>query len=137
MNLNEKIIMLIDDDKATMAYNVKIVSDSHAFDKIIQIKSPDKALEYLKASIEHSHKLPDLLLVDVNLPEMDGFELIDTIDELLDDENIEIVPIFVMLTSFFYKRDFEKFEKTPYAKKFLSKPLDRNQFSNLIKEFNL
>ncbi len=129
--------MLIDDDEATMVYNVKVVSSSNCFDKIIQIKTPEKALEYLKASIEHNHKLPNLLLVDVNLPEMDGFELIDSIDELLEDENIEEVPVIVILTSSFYKRDFEQFEKTPYARKFLSKPLKKEQLENLLSEFSL
>lgn len=65
-----KTILVVDDDKVLLLDAKRKLQDSY---KVVGVPSGKLALEYLK-----SHT-PDLILLDVMMPDMDGFELLDTI----------------------------------------------------------
>lgn len=135
MKLDTQSIVLVDDNDVTNYYNADIVLESGIFNKIITHQSPNQTLEFLKSCIANEQDLPSIFVIDVKMPEMDGFELIDEIDELLDIAGLELSPVFIILTTSTHMRDFEQFDKTPLAKKFVSKPLDQEKFQDVLKEF--
>ena len=135
MNLDNKTIVLVDDNNVTNYYNTDIVMSSGKFEKVIIHESPTQTLDFLKESLAKRMDIPSIFVIDVKMPEMDGFELIDEIDELFDQEEVELSPIFVVLTTSNHMRDYEQFDKTPLAKKFIPKPLDEEKFNEVLKEF--
>lgn len=135
MKLDTQSIVLVDDNDVTNYYNADIVMESGVFTKVITHQSPIQTLEFLKTCISNEQDLPSIFVIDVKMPEMDGFELIDEIDELLDMAGLELSPVFIILTTSTHMRDFEQFDKTPLAKKFVSKPLDQEKFLEVLKEF--
>lgn len=136
MELNDKKILLIDDDVIVNKVN-KFLIDSIGFFETIESKTaPQEALDYFEELMKAKVELPGFVLVDISMPEIDGFEFIDLLDELFETYEIDVLPTFVILSASNFKRDYEQFDKTPIVKKFLSKPLDKEEFENVLKELN-
>ena len=136
MSLDNKKILLIDDDVVVNKVNKYLIESTGIFDSVESKTAPQEALDYIKTQIQSKATIPGFILVDISMPEIDGFEFIDLIDELFEDEGIDIMPIFVILSSSNFKRDYEQFDKTPAVKKFLSKPLQKEDFEKVLKELD-
>lgn len=63
----KELILVVDDDTINLKIADKMLGESY---KVKGVKSGQEALEYLKESI------PNLILLDLHMPEMDGFEVI-------------------------------------------------------------
>ena len=136
MELNNKKIILIDDDVIVNKVNKFLIDSTGLFENIESKTAPQEALNYFEELIKIKAELPGFVLVDISMPEIDGFEFIDLLDELFEDYEIEELPAFVILSATNFKRDYEQFDKTPIVKKFLSKPLDKDEFENVLKELD-
>jgi len=69
-----------------------------------------------------NEKKPDLLFLDINMPEKDGFELLEMLDE---------VPITIFTTAF-DEYAIKSFEYNAFD--YLLKPIDQKRFTNSIKK---
>jgi len=136
MQPDKKQALLIDDDFIVNKINKYLIDSMHVFDSIEMKSTPAEALDFLKEKLVNNEALPGLILVDISMPEMDGFEFIDVIDELLEEYKIQEAPLFALLSGSNYKRDHEQFEKTPIVKKFLSKPLQKEDLEKLLNDFS-
>jgi CheY-like chemotaxis protein len=136
MKLDKKKILLIDDDIVVNKLNKYLIESVGFFDKIESKTAPQEALAYFSEIIENNESIPGFVLVDISMPEIDGFEFIDLLDELFEENEIEIMPSFVILSGSNFKRDFEQFDKTPIVKRFLSKPLQKEEFETVLKELD-
>jgi len=134
MELNNKKIILIDDDVIVNKVNKFLINSTGFFETIESKTAPQEALNYFEELIKIKAELPGFVLVDISMPEIDGFEFIDLLDELFEDYEIDELPAFVILSATNFKRDYEQFDKTPIVKKFLSKPLDKDEFESVLKE---
>lgn len=77
-----KNIMIIDDDKINLATARKVLSDEY---KVIPILKGTQALTYLQNGD------CDIILLDINMPEMDGFEVLKKIREMEKCKNIPVI----------------------------------------------
>lgn len=137
MTIDNKSILLIDDDVIVNSINKKLIESLNKFDSVEIKSNPELALEFFENQIKNNKNLPGVILVDISMPEIDGFEFIDSVEEILDENNIEEIPSFIMLSGSKYKRDFEKFDKTPIIKKFLMKPLNKEELNAALLEIDM
>ena len=87
-NVNEKKkILIVDDDEIQLSFAEIILNDEY---KIVTAKSGKKALDHLYHGF-----VPDLILLDILMPEMDGFEAYNRIRAI---SLLQDIPI-VFLTS--------------------------------------
>jgi CheY-like chemotaxis protein len=91
---DQKVNVLIVEDTMTQALMLQHLLEQHNYNTTIA-RSPVKALEHLKDN------LPDIILSDVSMPDMDGYELCR---KLKDDPRTAKIP-FVLLSSFNDARD--------------------------------
>jgi len=91
---DKAIDVLVVEDTMTQALILQHLLESHQF-KVFVARSGSKALEYLKTS------RPDIILSDVNMPEMDGYELCRIVKS---DLAMKEIP-FVLLSSFHDPKD--------------------------------
>ena len=99
-------IMIIDDNKIDRYVVEMIVKKTNFADNVIQIESGTLALEYLKAHADHPENLPGLVLLDVNMPEMNGFEFMEQYEKLSD--AIKTTCKIMLLTSSIHPVDIDK-----------------------------
>ena len=66
----KKIILIVDDDRLSLSTAQNLLSDSY---KAVAVNSGKQAYKYLE---RHT---PDLILLDINMPEIDGFEVMRTL----------------------------------------------------------
>lgn len=77
-----KILLLIDDSPFDLKINTKIADHSGLFDEVLALSSGRAALAYLAESLSSPEKLPGLILLDIQMPEMNGFEFVEHYTQL-------------------------------------------------------
>ncbi len=83
-------IMIVEDNRAMSAFLKNELTNYH----IIQTQNGREAYDQL-VILRHKHKLPDLIISDVMMPEMDGFELVMKLQKM---EEVSQIPV-IMLTA--------------------------------------
>lgn len=73
----QKNIWVIDDDPIYQIIINKIIKKSHAFYNSSSFINGKEALIALKNSMNDNESLPDIILLDINMPVMDGWEFMD------------------------------------------------------------
>lgn len=125
---SEKInfILLVDDDPINNYLNLRLLDSLHVADEVKVCINGMEALEFLKSLSDQS---PDLILLDVNMPVLDGFEFLNAFDDLkiTQKDNIKIV----MLTTSSAMSDLEKIESLGYE--VINKPLTEEKILNILK----
>lgn len=82
MSFKYKIIMIIDDD-AIDNYLVKVlISANNIAETILEFDNGEKALEYLFLNKNNHENLPEIILLDIYMPRMNGIEFIEKLDEM-------------------------------------------------------
>jgi len=109
-------ILVIEDDSCTAAIVGELIGKDEQ-NEIIFAENGEKGLEKSKS------EMPDLIILDINLPDKNGFDICDTIREKL---NIFGNPLILMLTSETAQKDIVKgLEKG--ADDYLKKPFDYSE----------
>ncbi|MEQ8357933.1 MAG: response regulator [Cytophagales bacterium] len=117
--MNEKReILLIDDDATSNLINEVVIKKSNLFNSIKTVIAAESGLNYLLSKPDN---LPEVIFLDINMPEMDGWEFLDKFAEL-DTEIRDKIDIY-MLSSSQNPDDIIRAVKNPFVKDFLSKPL--------------
>lgn len=117
-----KTVLIVEDNDL----NMKLFHDlleAHGYNTI-QTKD---GMEALSLAREHS---PDLILMDIQLPEVSGLEVTKWIKE---DEALKSIPV-IAVTAFAMKGDEEKIREGG-CEAYIAKPISVENFLNMVKEF--
>lgn len=124
--MNTKItIFLIDDDPINNIVNNKLLKKFNASLEIIEFLSASSALKHLKT---HPDQLPHYILLDINMPEMNGWEFLDSYQPL------KLPCKLFLLTSSIAHEDIKEAKKYPVVKGFLTKPLEEDKIRRIFTE---
>ena len=113
---------LIDDEPIFNLISSKIISRSGWQGEVRVFISARTALEEIKMHITNEGYLPDFIFLDVRMPEMDGFQFLEELNNL-PKEPLKYIRVF-MLSSSLDQKDIVRSQQFPMVKSFLSKPLD-------------
>jgi len=119
---SRKNILLIDDDEIHLAITELALKDEYA---IFMVKSGEEALVFL----EKNHILPDLILLDILMPSMDGWIIFDKIQDIV---SLKCTPIM-----FYTSLDEESAKEKAYelgAFDYITKPCDQAILLNRIRD---
>lgn len=122
-------VLCIDDDYPTNVYNEVILSESNLLESY---KIFNNGIEALRA-LENIPNKPDLLLVDINMPKMDGWSFIKALkDQQV--ENEEEPYLIYMLTTSSSPLDQAKSEEYTWVKGVMEKPLTEEMLEQALKQ---
>lgn len=128
--MKKKHILLIDDNDVDNYLSNYIISKNQLAKKTTIETSGIKALELLKSFNESNIEFPDLIVLDLKMPSMDGFEFLD--DFLSFPINKTENCTVVMLTSSNNQKDIERSKQYPIIKKYLKKPITLLSFNEIL-----
>jgi CheY-like chemotaxis protein len=115
-----KNVLLVDDDFVFTFLNKKIISSLKFVNEIDTAQNGLQAIELLNASVDNDKPLPDIILLDLNMPIMDGFGFLDAFRNLEHPQKHRIKIIIV--TSSMHPEDLQR-AKDYGVTSYLTKPL--------------
>jgi len=128
-HVNYKKVVFIDDDKELVGIYNSILERKDLADFLICFDNAEEGINYLK---EKSRKeLPDYILLDLYMPEMDGFEFLQQLEKL--GKRKDSIEVYVC-TSSRNKDDRNRVMKYPFVSAFLEKPLPSDFLELLIRD---
>lgn len=128
---NIPLISIIDDDPVFQFTAKRLIQSINLVDKIIQFPDGEKAINYFKINKGISENLPDLIFLDLNMPYLDGWQFLDEFTTISFKKNL--ITIYIC-TSSNSTLDQEKFNEYSKLKGYLTKPIDKEKFSVIIKK---
>ena len=75
--MTKKVIWVIDDDPIYQIIINKIIQKSEAFSTVSTFKNGRIALDAFQQLLDNDTALPDIILLDINMPVMDGWEFME------------------------------------------------------------
>lgn len=127
--LGNKInLLVIDDDDINIFIIKKIVEKTGLDINMVSKGNGQQAIEYIKESVAIPEQFPNLMLIDINMPIMNGWEFIEAYQML----NIQQSVDMYILSSSVYENDIEKTKSYISVKGFISKPLSIERLKELV-----
>jgi CheY-like chemotaxis protein len=124
-------ILLIDDDPIINMINDKIIAMTLPSARVSAYTHAGLALARLKHWAESDPtQLPDFIFLDINMPEVDGWEFLDEFVGL--PQTVQQKTLVIMLTSSIDISDIARSRTYKPVYDFLSKPLSPNNLNTLI-----
>jgi len=126
---NSKPILLVEDDDVDAMTAKRALSDLRITNPLVHAANGEQALRYLR---DENNKKPCLILLDLNMPKMNGIEFLKTVKV---DNGLRKIPVVVLTTSRNEKDIVESFELS--AAGYIVKPADYKKFVEAIRAINL
>ena len=126
--------LLIDDEEVFNFIHTQVIQLIQPDAQIKEIRSSSMALDYIRTSIEKTDEFPDAILVDINMPEMNGFELLEELQKL--STSFIKKPHIYMVTSSLFESDRKRAQSFSILSGFMEKPISADQVQTVINQIN-
>ena len=127
--------MLIDDNQDDNYIHERVIKKNGAAEIVIAKESALLALDYLKAKSNHEYIHPDLILLDINMPGMDGWEFLEEYKKL--DKELQSKMVVIMLTTSENPEDKAFAQTQNILADFYSKPLTKEMLNEILNKYYL
>lgn len=133
VGLKIPIVLVVEDNIDHQELILEALEEANITENVVVKSDGEKAWDYLKETLDPnnnntSNNLPRIILLDLNLPKLNGIELLKLIKG---HETLKIIPV-IMLTTSRNERDISEAYKN-HANSYLSKPINFDDFSAMIK----
>ena len=126
--LSSKPILLIEDDDVDVMTVNRALQDSKVTNQVVSLGNGEEAIEYLRN--ENSVK-PNIILLDLNMPKMDGTEFLRIVKA---DKELKKIPVVILTTSNSDRDVVEAFELG--AAGYMVKSVDYEKFVETIRSID-
>lgn len=125
-----KSILLVDDDHVTQFINRALIKKLKLCQDVKLAMNGEEAIHYLKLNCQQDHNCPDLILLDLNMPVMDGFEFLHEYENFFSEDKRK--PKIVVLTTSSSPNDIKRIFKFSSVSDYLTKPLTEEKLGSII-----
>ncbi len=126
---SQQAILLVEDDIVDAMTVKRALKDLNVTNTLIVKGNGEEALAYLR---EEAHALPCIILLDLNMPRMNGIELLRSLKQ---DPRLRRIPAVVLTTSRDEQDRFETFNLSVAG--YMIKPVEYPQFVEVVRSINL
>jgi CheY-like chemotaxis protein len=125
-----RCVLLVDDDPTANFVNETLLEDLQVSNQLLVAYNGKQAMELLEQECE-TNDCPELILLDINMPVMNGFEFLKAYQALAFAHKQSVV--IVMLTTSLNPRDIKQMDELP-IQGFLNKPLTEAMVRELLQK---
>jgi len=133
---DSRIILLVEDNPGDEALTLRALKKNNIRNEVVVARDGVEALDYLFGTGAYAGRdpllLPELVLLDLKLPKVDGLEVLRSIRG---DERTRLLPV-IMLTSSLEERDIVESYATG-CNSYVRKPVDFNAFTESVRQLGL
>lgn len=125
-------ILVVDDDPGDVLMIEEALADSDVEKVIDVVGDGQEAMEFLRRSGRHADaQRPDVILLDLNMPRMDGRQVLGAVKG---DEDLRTIPIVVLTTS---NADTDIVGSySLQANAYVTKPIDLDDFNDVVRRID-
>lgn len=120
MDLKSRVF-IIDDDPIHQRIAQIMISKHNLFDEYLSYTEAQKALDFLQENKSNDEILPDVILLDLNMPVVDGWDFLETF-ESINKEFKKKIRVFIVSSSV-DEKDVLRSKSYTGVRGFISKPL--------------
>ena len=121
-------ILLVEDNQADVRLTIKAFQRGNLHNKLYAVEDGEQALAFLRREGPyHNAARPDLILMDLNMPNMDGRE---ALAEIKNDPDLMTIPV-IMLTTSESEQDILQSYRL-HANCYITKPVTLERFMDVI-----
>lgn len=124
-------VLLVDDDAITNFIHTVILEKSKSARRIKAVLGAEEGLTYLQECILKQDDLPVVILLDINMPVMDGWEFVEAFSRLPEEVQNKIHLFFLTTSS--DPVEIERARNKKVIAGFLNKPLDMETLDRILK----
>jgi CheY-like chemotaxis protein len=122
-------ILIVDDNRADIRLVQEIFKKGKMIVNLHSVLDGMEAMEYLRKEGKYKDvHLPDLILLDLNMPRKDGREVLE---EIKSDEILKAIPVIVMTISKTEEDILRSYNL--HANAYIVKPVELSQFMNTVR----
>jgi chemotaxis family two-component system response regulator Rcp1 len=121
-------ILLVDDNEGDILLTREALEEARIINKISIAYDGIQAIDLLKKSARIAGTMPDLILLDINLPKMNGTEVLSIIKN---DPDLRRIPVIMLTTSSSEKDILASYNN--YANCYITKPVDLDRFMDVVR----
>src|SRR2546428_13278255 len=127
-------IMIVDDSKIDLFLHERFIQLSGIGDEVISYNNAKSALQYINENLNAPSELPTVILLDIQMPEINGFEFLNQMQQF--PEHIRSVISIVMVSSTVDRKDISGIKTHKNVISLFKKPLDPVQLKELLQKIN-
>jgi len=128
MKITNKPIMLVEDDQVDAMTVKRALKELHVTNPLVHVENGEEALAAL---ISPGQERPCIILLDLNMPVMNGVEFLQRIKQ---DPNLKATPVVVLTTSEEQQDKVNSFNLGVAG--YMAKPVDYRQFVEVMRSIN-
>jgi len=124
-------VLLVEDNEDDLVIIQEVFADMKLASIVNTVRDGEEALAYLQRKGKYKvARMPDIVLLDINMPKKNGFEVLD---EIKKDSRLLSLPVIMLTTSHREEDIVRSYSKG--ACSYIHKLVDLDQFKQLIKQF--
>ena len=125
-------ILLVEDNEGDIILTLEALKDSSIYNTISIARNGEQAIQYLNKEAGYAGaQTPDLILLDINLPRIDGKEVLTYIKS---HKELKLIPVIMLTTSISERDILESYRN--YANCYIVKPVELDKFFEVVKKID-
>jgi len=122
-------ILLVEDNPGDVRLTRETLKETKVLNTLSVVDDGEKALQFLRREGQYANApRPDLILLDLNIPKLDGREVLQSIK---DDPDLRVIPVVVLTTSKAEEDILKSYQL--HANCYISKPVELDGFIKVVR----
>lgn len=123
---------IIDDDPMFTYIMSKQMREINFSSSLLTFKNGLEAVNYIRLALQFPENIPDIILLDLNMPVMDGWQFLDEFRNFVFEKEITVY----IISSSISKQDHDKAKTYENVSNFYVKPISKDHLRNMLSDFN-
>jgi two-component system response regulator len=128
----DKVILLVEDNPDDVALTERALRKANVANRLVVVKDGVEALDYFFGAGKGPNALPQVVLLDLKLPRVDGLEVLR---RLRADEKTKLLPVVILTSSKEEKDVVASYDLG--ANSYIRKPVNFTQFADAVRQLGL